>query len=49
MESERSNICVSSCWKTLTGLTPEETKNYDWVNAVHTEARDVPVTQRTAR
>lgn len=40
MDSERSNICVRSCWKTLTGLTQEETKDYDWVDAVYAEARD---------
>lgn len=47
MDSERSNICVRSCWKTLTGLTQEETKDYGWVEAVHAEARDASVTERT--
>jgi PAS domain S-box-containing protein len=39
MDPEGNNISISSRWETVTGLTPEKTQNYGWLDAVHPDDR----------
>ena len=39
MDAQGNNLSVSSRWETITGLTPEQTKDYGWLEAVHPEDR----------
>jgi PAS domain S-box-containing protein len=35
MDADGNNIACSSRWGAMTGFTPEQTKDYGWVDALH--------------